>query len=260
MQLTPKSVRRNESLVRGARATVALLVASLCLGTACTTPRQSGPTPDSVIVGLGDSIVYGSNYPRPWLHTLLGRLTAGPITYVPEWPWHWDAPSTRNDRWYESDGVRIYNSGIDGNTTAQLRSRFQEDVAAVEPDSCLILGGTNDIFRGVSISAIQDNLAQLYDDCVDAGITPVACTLTPVKPGFLLGDSADADALNTSIDTLNTWIRTHCASRGISVVDFNTVIKADPATYLQNDGIHPSEAGHDAMGRSVDLAVLGPAR
>ncbi len=211
-------------------------------------------------MGFGDSIVYGSNYPQPWLYTLLERLTSGPITYVPEWPWDWDVPSTRNERWYESGGVRVYNSGIDGNTTEQLLSRFEEDVAAVEPDSCLILGGTNDIFRDVPISAIEANLTQLYDDCVNAGITPVACTLTPVKPGFLLGDSAEADALNSSIDTLNGWIRIHCAAREIAVVDFNTVLKADPATYLQDDGIHPSEAGHDAMGRSVDLAVLGLAR
>ncbi|MDZ4169513.1 MAG: GDSL-type esterase/lipase family protein [Coriobacteriia bacterium] len=246
--------------MRGARATVALLVASLCVGTACTAPRQSGSTPDVVIVGFGDSIVYGSNYPKPWLYTLLERLTSVPITYVPEWPWDWDAPSTRHDRWYESGGVRVYNSGIDGNTTAQLLSRFEEDVAAVKPDSCLILGGTNDIFRGVPLSTIEANLTQLYDDCAEAGITPVACTLTPVKQGFLLGDSADADALNSSIDTLNAWIRTHCAERSIAVVDFNTVLKADPATYLQDDGIHPSEAGHDAMGRSVDLAVLGLAR
>ena len=182
---------------------MALLVASLCVGTACTAPRQSGSTSDGVIVGFGDSIVYGSNYPKPWLYTLLDRLTTGPISYVPEWPWDWDAPGTRNDRWYESGGVRVYNSGIDGNTTAQLRSRFEEDVAALRPDSCLILGGANDIFRDVPISVIKANLTRLYDDCADAGITPVACTLTPVKPGFLLGDSAEAAALNSSIDTLN---------------------------------------------------------
>ena len=93
--LLPKGqhVGQNGSPVRGARATVALLVASLCVGTACTAPRQSGSTSDGVIVGFGDSLVYGSNYPKPWLYTLLHRLTGGPITYVPEWPWDWDAPA-----------------------------------------------------------------------------------------------------------------------------------------------------------------------
>jgi len=255
------TAKQNGSLVRGTRATVALLVASLCIGTACTAPPDgTGSTPDVVIVGFGDSIVYGSNYPKPWLYIVLERLTSGPITYVPEWPWDWDAPSTRNDHWYESGGVRVYNSGIDGNTTANLRSRFQEDVVGVRPDSCLILGGANDIFRDVPLSAIEADLTHLYDDCADAGITPVACTLTPVKPGFLLGGSTEADALNESIDALNGWIRTHCAARDIAVVDFNTVVKADLPTYLQDDGIHPSEAGHDAMGRSVDLALLGLVR
>ena len=239
---------------------LALLAASLCLGTACSAPRRSGSTPDVVIVGFGDSIVYGSNYRRPWLHTLLDRLTTGPITHEPEWPWDWDLPGSRNDRWYEADGVRVHNSGIDGNTTAELRSRFEEDVAATEPDHCLILGGANDIFRGVPVSETKAILAQLYDDCARVGITPVACTLTPVKPGLLVGDLAEADALNASIDSLNAWIRTHCAERGIAVVDFNGAVRADPAEYLQADGIHPSEAGHDAMGRSIDLAAVGRAR
>lgn len=236
---------------------MALLAASLCLGPACSAPRRSGSIPDVVIVGFGDSIVYGSNYRRPWLHTLLDRLTTGPITHVPAWPWDWDLPGGRNDRWYEADGVRVHNSGIDGNTTAELRSRFEEDVAAAEPDCCLILGGANDIFRGVPVSETKANLAQMYDDCTNAGITPVACTLTPVKPGFLIGDLAEVDALNASIDTLNVWIRIHCAARGIAVVDFSGAVRANPAEYLQADGIHPSEAGHDAMGRSIDLAALG---
>lgn len=242
--------------MRVARATAALLVVGLFVGTGCTASPDSGSSPDAVIVGFGDSIVYGSNYPKPWLGVLLERLAGGPIEYVPEWPWGWDAPNTRNDRWYESGGVRVYNSGIDGNTTAQLRSRFDRDVAALQPDSCLILGGANDIFRGVPISVIEANLAYLYDACADAGITPVACTLTPVRQGFLISDPAEADALNASIDTLNGWIRTHCEAREIDIVDFNTVVQADPVTYLQDDGIHPSEAGHEAMGRSVDLTVL----
>ena len=237
-------------------AAVALLVLGLCVGTACTAPRSSGPPADVVIVGFGDSIVYGSNYPRPWLYTLVDRLTSGSITYVPEWPWDYDMPANRNDRWYEADGVRVYNSGIDGNTTAQLRSRFDKDVASVSPDSCVILGGTNDIFRDVPAATTQANLAQLYQECTDAGITPVACTLTPVMPGYLLGDSADADALNSSIDALNAWIRTYCTERGIEVIDFNAVVRANPQAYLQADGIHPSEAGHDAMGNVIDLEAL----
>jgi len=165
------------------------VVAGLFVTAGCkTTPApDSGPAPEVVFVGFGDSIVYGSNYPKPWLYTLLDRLSQGTITYTPEWPWAWDMPSTRHDRWYQADEIRIYNSGIDGNTTADLRSRFEEDVAAMRPDSCLILGGANDIFREVPLSTTQDNLVQLYESCAQANITPIACTLTPVKPGTLVG-------------------------------------------------------------------------
>lgn len=241
----------------GSRAALALVVAGMCVFAACSAPQRSNPPPDVVIAGFGDSIVYGSNFPRPWLYTLIDRLTDGPITYVPEWPWVWDLPSSRNDRWYEADGVRVHNSGIDGETTEQLRARFQKDVAGIEPDVCLVLGGANDIFRDIPASVTEANLVKLYDDCIAEGITPVACLLTPVKPGGLVGGPADADALNSSIDALNARIRARCSERGVAVIDFNAAIRADPATYLQEDGIHPSEAGHDAMGSSVDLALLG---
>ena len=243
--------------MRGTRATVALLLAGLCVTTACTAPRGQVSTPGVVIVGFGDSIVYGSNYPKPWLYTLLARLTTGKITYVPEWPWVWDAPGSRNDRWYQADGVRVYNSGIDGNTTEQLLARFDTDVADLNPDACLILGGANDIFQGVPARVIESNLARLYDACADDGITPVACTVIPVKPGLYVGGSAEADELNSTIEALNVWITEYCAARDIAVIDFNTVIESDPATRIQPDGIHPSEPGHDAMGRSIDLEVLG---
>jgi len=243
--------------VRGIRSVLALVVASLIVGTGCTAAPPAGPVPDVVIVGFGDSIVYGSYYPKPWLYTLLDRLVVGTIAYTPEWPWAWGLPSTRHDHWYQADGIRVHNSGINGNTTEQMVSRFEEDVVAVRPDSCLILGGANDIFRGIPISTTKANLAQLYQKCADAGITPVACTLTPVKPGSLVGDSAQSDAPNASLDTLNAWIASYCAANEIAVIDFNAVVRANPSAYLQPDGIHPSQAGHDAMGHSVDLDVLG---
>lgn len=248
------------TLARRLLAPIALATAGIVLGAGCTAPRQPSPAPEVVIVGFGDSIVYGSNYPRPWLYTLLDRLTSGEIEYSPDWPWVWDLPDTRHDRWYQADKVRVYNSGIDGNTTDQLLSRFDEDVIAVRPESCLILGGANDVFTGVPAAATEQNLARLYRECLDAGITPVACTLTPVKPGMFVGDASQADSLNASIDRLNAWMTSYCADRGIALVDFNSVVRADPGRYLQPDGIHPSEAGHDAMGEAIDLDELGIAR
>jgi lysophospholipase L1-like esterase len=100
----------------------------------------------------------------------------------------------------------------------------------------------------------------MYESCAAAGITPVACTLTPVKSGYLVGESAQADALNASVDMLNRRIASYCSANGVALVDFNAVVQVDPSSYLQPDGIHPSQAGHDAMGRSIDLDALGIAR
>lgn len=238
------------------RAVLMLAVAGLVFGTACTPAPRSGSAPDVVIVGFGDSIVYGSNYAKPWLYLLLDRLTSGTITYTPKWPWVWDAPSTRHDRWYQAENVRIHNSGIDGNTTRQMLSRFEEDVVSVSPDYCMVLGGANDIFRDVSPAETEANLTQLYERCENVGVTPVACTLTPVKPGPLIGGDAQADDLNSAIDALNRWILSYCSAHDIAVVDFSAAVRANPSAYLQPDGLHPAESGHDAMARSIDVGLF----
>lgn len=217
----------------------------------------------STIAGFGDSIIYGSNLERSWLYTLLERLEPGKtITYTPAWPWTWWGYATapppylsRNDYWYETDAVRVYNMGIGGDRTAWMATRFDGDVAYRLPEYCMVLGGINDIENAVLMATIETNLHTIYDHCVTHGVVPIPCTLTPLAAGTATG--GNLAAWSASADTLNSWIVSFAASNGWDCIDFHTMLHGDTATYISADGVHPTQAGYDAMSAGIDLGYFG---
>jgi len=210
-----------------------------------------------IIVGLGDSIVYGSNLEQPWLWTLLHRMSDSPISHVPAWPWEWTfpPPAHRTDHWYESESARIYNMGIDGNTTEQMVQRLRSDVLPVDPDYCIILGGINDILYAVPLDVTKENLLSLYRECASNSITPVPATLVPYNgPG---------DDVRTDVRALNAWIRSTSDANGWYCADFYVALESPAGSgrspYLA-DGLHPDQHGNDLMGESIDVQEVGAGR
>lgn len=222
--------------------------------------RSRGPSraPDKLtIVGFGDSIVYGSNLEKPWLWTLVDRMSDSPITHAPDWPWEWTfpPPAHRSEYWYDSNTARVYNMGIDGNTTEQMVERFSSDVQPVNPDYCIILGGINDILYSVPIDVTKENLLSLYRECASNGITPIPATLVPYNGP---GEDVRAD-----IRALNAWIRDTSAANGWYCADFYAALESPAGSGLSpylDDGLHPTQQGYDLMGDSIDIREVGAGR
>lgn len=80
----------------------------------------------------------------------------------------------------------VINAGIGGDTTSQVLARLDNDVIAFTPNFCRVMIGTNDI-RYVQTVAAKDaavaNIIQICQRLMDAGITPVLCTILPVGIG-----------------------------------------------------------------------------
>jgi len=55
------------------------------------------------------------------------------------------------------------NRGISGQITSQMMGRMRSDVIGLQPNVVLILGGTNDLARNISLNAIEDNLTMIAD-------------------------------------------------------------------------------------------------
>ncbi|HYL36441.1 MAG TPA: GDSL-type esterase/lipase family protein [Bryobacteraceae bacterium] len=163
-----------------------------------------------------------------------------------------------NEYFPERDFV---NRGIGGQITGQMLGRMESDVIRLQPAAIVVLGGTNDIARGVPINAIEDNLAMIADLAAFYKIRVVLASLLPISDYH---KDADPNYERTrtrppsTIRTLNDWIKGLCGKRNLiyldyysQVVDSSGFLKAD----LSDDGLHPNSAGYRLMAQLALKAI-----
>ena len=168
------------------------------------------------------------------------------------------------DRWrlneYFPDRDFI-NRGVGGQITGQMLGRVESDVIRLQPAAVVVLGGTNDIARGVPISAIEDHLAMIADLADYYKVKVILCSLLPVSDYH---KDADPNYERTrtrptaTILALNDWIKSFCAKRNLTYLDYypklvdgSGFFKAD----LADDGLHPNSAGYRLMAPLVLEAI-----
>jgi lysophospholipase L1-like esterase len=212
------------------------------------------------IVAIGDSITDGygvapDTHAR-WTDGLATRLRAAGMT-----------------------DVGVVNAGIGGGRMLRdglgpnLVARFDRDVLARPGVShAIVMIGVNDF--GVQHRNKEDTPAErarLLDDLKQAyrqivarahaqGVCVLGATIGPYGGSgyYQPGAANEADRI-----AYNDWIRTAGVVDG--VVDFDAALR-DPARpghllkALDNDGLHPSPAGYDAMADAVPLAQLQACR
>ncbi len=145
-------------------------------------------------------------------------------------------------------GFDVINKGINGDTSAGILNRFEEDVVSKVPDMVLILTGTNDfIYRDADPQKAFSNLNRLAETADAAGITPVFITPLPVDAAqaecmWMAGLGVTYDAVNRDISLLSDLI---CES-GRPYIDFNTI-----SGYEYLDGIHPMPDGHVLLAKQT---------
>lgn len=202
-----------------------------------------------VIVTLGDSITDGTRSTidanRRWPDLLAARLRAARKT-----------------------GVAVVNAGIGGNRVLRVSqspsalARFDRDVLAVHGASHLVvLEGVNDLGNMkreghvVSAQDLINGYRQIIRRAHAHGLKVFLATILPYKGAAYW--NADGERVR---DEVNGWIRAQKESEG--VFDFDAAI-ADPARpeymaapYDIGDGLHPNDAGMEAIAAAVDLRAL----
>ena len=112
----------------------------------------------------------------------------------------------------KQDSVKVYNAGINGNTTANLLKRVERDVLSRNPDLVILMVGTNDMMhpnKSVSIQEYETNYQQLIDRIREKAHL-ILMTIPPIytpyvikrKPQF----NGDEKALQARIDSANQVI------------------------------------------------------
>ena len=198
-------------------------------------------TPLPAVVALGDSITNGAyssaNLNRRWTDALARRLRA------------------------DGQTLGVLNQGIGGNTLVawgqggSMVKRFERDVAGqAGAKFAIVLGGINDIKKGFTADKLITGYQSLISQARQRHIRIYGATLTPNGRG--------TDAQEAQRQAVNAWIRNSGAFD--AVVDFDAALR-DPAApcrllplYDGGDSLHPNDAGYEAMGQAVNLALFRP--
>lgn len=158
-------------------------------------------------------------------------------------------------------GKDYVNRGISGQITGEMLGRMQADVINNRPAAMLVLAGTNDIARGVSVETIENNLLMMSDLAEKHAIKVILASILPtsdhhkdVNPRFEMTKGRPL----ATIRELNQFIANLCQKRGFTylnyydaMVDSTGQLKAE----LANDGLHPNADGYRVMAPLAQAAI-----
>lgn len=144
--------------------------------------------------------------------------------------------------------------GISGQTTSQMVLRMMSDVVALRPRAVHIMGGTNDIAGNTGPMTLQrseDNVRAMTDIAQRHGIKAIIASVPPAA-SFPWAPQIQP---RPAIAELNRRLEHMARETRATWVDYHAVL--DDGTNamkpgLAVDGVHPTEAGYDAMQRLIE--------
>ena len=158
-------------------------------------------------------------------------------------------------------GKPYHNRGISGQITGQMLGRTKPDVTDLRASAVVVLGGTNDLARGVPDATIRNNLEAIGMLAASAGVHPILASILPVNDYH---EGADPRFRRTPLRNpsriveLNRWIEGLCRSKGWTYLDYHSAM-IDAAGRLRqdfsNDGLHPNTEGYKAMAPLAEAAI-----
>jgi lysophospholipase L1-like esterase len=158
--------------------------------------------------------------------------------------------------------VTLVNRGIDGETTEQMKLRFENDVLALRPKVVVIQAGINDLvaaslvkgdLRDAIVDRCVSNLKEFAQRAADKGIDVVLLTIIPpANPPLyrrLVWDSAIWDL----VDFVNRRIASAASDGRVAVVDARAGLMSNGSwnAGMTRDTLHLSAAGYERLNEIV---------
>lgn len=150
--------------------------------------------------------------------------------------------------YYPEVNLRVTNSGISGNTSRDLLSRWERDVLSLSPDWVSICIGVNDVWRQFDSPAIRDShvLPEEYRENLCSMLSSLEGR---VKGIFLLSpyymEDNKADFMRARMDEYTEICRELAAEYGCVFIDlqamFDRYLKYRHSSYLAWDRVHPNQ-------------------
>ena len=144
--------------------------------------------------------------------------------------------------------------GIGGQTSSQMVLRMMDDVVALKPRAVHIMAGTNDVAGNtgpMTPHMTEDNFVAMSDIAHRHGIKVLIASIPPAAR-FPWRPEMET---RRPIAEINRWLKSYAHRTGATWVDYWPVLDDGTGAMkpgLASDGVHPTEAGYDAMATVVD--------
>ncbi|MGD2184876.1 MAG: GDSL-type esterase/lipase family protein [Desulfobacterales bacterium] len=149
--------------------------------------------------------------------------------------------------------IKVINSGIGGDTTGGLLSRFYHDVIQRHPDYVLIMGGTNDLWWDLDLKLIQANIFTMtcqaeYHHIVPLIGLPVPMIVERARKQDFMTPQGGYDKCTEKLAGLVNRLMRLAKQNAVACLDFYHPFFNDSGTvqekFFLEDGLHPNTAGH----------------
>ncbi len=164
---------------------------------------------------------------------------------------------------YPERNIHVLNTGISGNTSRDLKARWQTDVLDLKPDWVSVMIGINDVWRffdcpfqfekRVELDEYEANLDEIF-----AMTTPrLAGGLVVMTPFFIEPNLEDPmrKLLIGYQEVCKKLAKKHNALLADTQKHFDRIREFHYAAYIANDRVHPNNIGHMALARAFLDAV-----
>ena len=159
---------------------------------------------------------------------------------------------------YPASHIRVINMGTSGNTTRDLKARWQTDVLDLHPDWLGILIGINDVWRQfdcpfmtelhVGLEEYEANLTDLIEQTL-----PTLKGLILMTPYFM--EPNRSDPMRARMDEYGAVVKRLAEKYGAILVDlqsaFDDYFRYYHPDSINWDRIHPDIVGHTLIAREI---------
>lgn len=159
---------------------------------------------------------------------------------------------------------RFVDAGIDAQTSAQVRYRFEHDIGRLRPDVVILQVGINDLktiplFPDQEEAIIQrtkDNIAEIVAQARELGTMVIVTTVFPASEVPIERQLFWSPRVNTAIEDVNTYISTLQAP-GIVVFDaYELLFDRPDRRDLYIDELHLNSAGYVVLNQELASMLI----
>ena len=153
-----------------------------------------------------------------------------------------------------------YNIGISAETTDDLIKRYKQEIIArldgeKNMNQCILAFGMNDIIMDGEVLRVdpekfRSNLVEVISWIKSVSVDPLLASITPINESIPAGQMLGRTDKN--INLYNQIIKEVTDVYGVIYVDvYSKLKKLSPSEYLNKDGLHPNDKGHEIIATEV---------